>query len=316
MMRAIYNKHPWPVPIVKESENKYLTGQNLTYKQMIGEADLTAEERVKYPVVINPHNMYKGIDRKFYHLDDPNDKAMYELMILSGYIAKTEAAYKKNRDRFVGYFFDPENEAIKANEFEDKVFEAQSRVRAMSITEYDKILLALTYKISSYNVGGNLKGLSPDRKRYEILEACKTYPDEVLNCFSDYNPGIDEELFIIELINTGILFQKQDGSIMHGPAYIADSIDGVKKYLAKEENQYLRKKWQITLDERKGYVPQGSGSDFAGKHKMFDNMNLEELQRFVRNPANKIKYGEFKEIMEDREAIIEKLNVQYSGKSA
>ena len=165
-------------------------------------------------------------------------------------------------------------------------------------------------------MGGSLKGLSPDRKRHEILKACEDHPQEVLNCFADVNPGIDEELFIIELLNANILLQKQDGSIMHGPAYIADNIDGVKRYLAKEENQYLKKKWQIALDERKGYMPVGATEKFANKNKVYATMDLEELQRFIRNPANKIKYGEFREIFTDREAMITKLDVYYSSQPA
>jgi len=60
-MKKIWRKHNWYVPIVKEKEGVFLTGQDLSYKKMIGEEQLTKEERELYPFVIDPTEHYLSI---------------------------------------------------------------------------------------------------------------------------------------------------------------------------------------------------------------------------------------------------------------
>ena len=68
MVKPIYKKTPWIIPIEQLSPNNYLTGQNLSYEKMIGKMELTPEEKQKYPFVIDPTASYKAPDFQGYDI--------------------------------------------------------------------------------------------------------------------------------------------------------------------------------------------------------------------------------------------------------
>ena len=81
--KRIYRKYNWTIPIV-EFSGSYRTGQNLEFKKMIGEVPLLPEEEKLYPFVINPLNLYKLPHNRVLDTDIPSDKAIYDLVLLSG----------------------------------------------------------------------------------------------------------------------------------------------------------------------------------------------------------------------------------------
>jgi hypothetical protein len=74
----------------------------------------------------------------------------------------------------------------------------------------------------------------------------------VLNCFPENNPGIETELFILELVHYGIITQNAQGDIYFGQDFIASNIEEVKKLLTKEAYTGMKNRWGLALQKAKG----------------------------------------------------------------
>ena len=273
--KRIYQRNPWFIPIVKLGEKNYRTGQNLTYEEMTGQTPLSAEKAKEYPFIINPNVVYSVIDRTKFNAEDPRDLTYLTLMMLSGRIAKSQMEHQADPFKYDGYFYDKEGEAMSYNTFSDLAFRAETLVRQTPMEDYHKLILVLNYRIrSGFNVSP--KGVSPDYMRAKLIEAAKKWPSVVLNCFPENNPGIEAELFILELIHYGIITQNAQGDIYFGQDFIASNIEETKKLLTKEAYTGMKNRWGLALQKAKGGpLPDHIDEDPDGFVKTFvENIRL------------------------------------------
>jgi hypothetical protein len=249
--KRVYQRNPWFIPIVKLGERNFRTGQELTYEEMTGHAPLSPEKAKEYPFIINPERVYSVIDRTKFNAEDPKSLAFLTLMAMSGKIAKSQQEYQLDPFKYDGYFYDKESEAMSYNSFSDVVYRAETLVRQTPIEDYSRLILILNYRIrSGFNVSP--KGVSADYMRSKLIEAAKKWPQVVLNCFPENNPGIETELFILELVHYGIITQNAQGDIYFGQDFIASNIEEVKKLLTKEAYTGMKNRWGLALQKAKG----------------------------------------------------------------
>lgn len=249
--KPVYKRNPWFAPIVKIGEKNFRTGQDLTFEKMTGMTPLTPDEAIQYPFVINPDKVYSIIDRTWFNSEDRHDLAFLQLIALSGRIALSEMDYQADPFKFDGYLFDKEQTAKSYNSFSDQVYKAETLIRNTPMEDYQKLILILNYRIKSgFNVAP--KGVSPDYMRSKLIEAAKKWPAMVTNCFPEFNPGIDSEIFILELIHYGIITQNATGDIYFGQDYIASGVEETKKVLTKEMYTGMKNRWGLALQKAKG----------------------------------------------------------------
>ena len=125
----VYKKSPYTIPIFGES-GRFRTGQKLDTSKIISgrmkgnepaliPVALTEEERAKYPVVIDPTNHYKVRHLQWLYKDDDSDKAILNLLLISGYWAENKSLFDKNPVKYHGYLDDPITEAIAKNDIKN-----------------------------------------------------------------------------------------------------------------------------------------------------------------------------------------------------
>jgi hypothetical protein len=272
----VYNKAPYIIPILKVN-GVYKTGQDLTTNQMMSiriskdrfkeQEALTPEQKIKYPFVINPSGHYKVKHLDWLRRNDDYQKAMIDLLLLSGKCAENKTMFDSNPQRFVGYLEDAVGEAIAKNNIKDDQFEAAEILRQSSNEDYKRI--ALVFSFNTPNVFINTKA-PHDVLRGQLLELCDSHPKEIKACFSKYNPGIEKDIFVLECVDAKIIIRKDKGDLYYENDYIGKTIDDVKKYLAGRDKQHLYAKFQSLLDQKQGHTI-FTGNDYQGKK---DNISL------------------------------------------
>ena len=263
MTKPIYKKESWTVPIEMMSANNYITGQDVTYDKMTGKVPLTEEEKKKYPFIINPEDRYKVPDRQKFDITmdalgvplNPRDYAIYKLILVSNYIAENKIKYDIHPMRYIGYFYDTESEAKRGNEIDDLRYDAETLVRNAGLDMRKKVALLLNYKVPDKEFFINLATVSDDILKRELVKAAREHPELLTSCFPERNPGIEHELFIVELLHYNVVTQKPDGDIYSGARFLGSTIEDVVKTLGKQEMQPDISKWSIQLKELKGSKP-------------------------------------------------------------
>lgn len=260
--KPIYKKSPYIIPIINDGSNdnpRYRTGQKLDIQQIMPikvsknnykeSLPLTEEQKEKYPFVINPTAQYKVKHLDWLKKKDPFQKALYDLMLLSGEWADSKALFDQNPKIYVGYFEDALGEAIAKNIIRQERYEAESAVRMAGIDEYKRI--ALVFSFHKPNIIIPIKA-SPDEILNSLLELCDTYPKEVKMCFEKYNKGIDKDIFILECIDANIIQRKDKGDLYYDKDYIGTTLDDVKRYLGGKGHEDLYKKFQSLISQKNG----------------------------------------------------------------
>ena len=139
------------IPIV-EDNGRFLTGQDLTYKQMVGEEPLTEQQSVKYPFVINPNVPHKIRHNVNIDPDNPEAKAIIKAALLSGRIAASKVEYRDGIHD--GYIIDPEVEAnAELKEF-DMVAAAFDVIKETKTEDLDILTLLVSLQ-PCYQYGRN-----------------------------------------------------------------------------------------------------------------------------------------------------------------
>lgn len=263
MTKAVYKKSPWIIPIEQVAPNTFNTGQQLTFDKMIGKTALTEEEKSKYPFVIDPTGNYRVPDRQSYDVSvdqmgvpvNYRDYAMYKLILNTGEFAEDKIKYDLSPMKYVGYFYDKESEAVRYNAIDDLRYEAETLIRESNLDTRKRVAMLLNYKMPDKEFFINLKSTSDDILKRELVKASREHPELLMSCFQEKNPGIEKEIFIVELLFYGLIQQKPDGDIYSGTRYLGNSIDDVVKSLSKFEMQGDMNKWGIQLSEMKGNKP-------------------------------------------------------------
>ena len=276
----IYKKHPWSIPIEKIG-NEYLTGQDLSVEKMTGKKSLTEEERKKFPFVLNPNNFYKARDRQWYDLRIEEDFTLYKLILFSRMVAPSERVYRGDVMKYIGYFYDPEREAVDENKMLDLSFEAEQFIRNIPLERYAEIILLLNYKLKSDEFNITPTGISPDRQKREMINASRKWPAEVLDCDPSRNRNIEEDIFILQLIHYNILSQRVNNELFYGKEYIGTSITDVKEYLKKETRVHLRQKFNALLSEKQGKISPEAVDKVIARADHSDSSIVDQYNTYV-----------------------------------
>ena len=245
-----YKSVAYNIPIAKDGES-YITGQNLTLKKMLGTDSLTPDEQIKYPFVINPEKMYKIKHLTWLGRDDAYQNTIIDLLLISGKWAKDKLEYDNDTVKYDGYFEDPIAEAVAINYFKDDRFDAETCIRGASIEDYQKIALMVNFL--SPDVAINVS-MNRDLVLKQLYDVCDTKPLIVKSCFAKYNKGVDKDIFILECLHYNILRRIDNGDIWYLQDYIGKTLDDVKRYLGKKENEHLWGKFQALLEQSKGHT--------------------------------------------------------------
>ena len=226
-----YRKVPYPaVAPYDESTGSYYTGQEiipgeegsigLSYEQMIGKKDLLKKQSDKYGFIIVPILLKKdnSVEQKIHSLMhnrtfnltlnasgnpvSPKDywefnfftklKTSYDDML----IAPSKKEYIKGKNYF--YVEDKEAEAVDSIATEEAYYNAMSFVKKNESDEkHYELALLLNYRVPNFNINPNT--LTMNQLRGSIYEACRKYPDKVLECNPEQNPNIKKEAFFLKL---------------------------------------------------------------------------------------------------------------------
>lgn len=298
--KRIYRKYNWTIPIV-EFSGSYRTGQNLEYKKMIGEIPLTPEEEKLYPFVINPLNLYKLPHNRLIDLDNPSDKAIYDLVLLSGKFAKSKVEFKKASH--YGYFEDKEIEAsvIIADVMDETA--ALSKIIELNAIEIDSISLMLNYSTKKEDFDISVNNSSTNQKKAAMIKLARKNPKVILNCFEDYNPDSKDDLFIYKLIHHKLIiktmndFYESAGGVRG--RYLGKSLNDVKDFLNKKTNFSVADKFRNLLKQYEtGMVVTIPISEVE------NNVNPEDKKKML---VSQIKADLFDNELEKAELKIEKL---------
>lgn len=249
--KKIYKKHPFYVPIIKDGEGVFLTGQDLTYNKQVGKEVLTKEEREKYPFVIDPTDFPKIYEGQTLNTDLYYDRAILNLALISGKIATSKSEHEKNKVKYVGYVEDELAESKFYNEVADMKYEAETLIRSLPISEYGKIALIVNYTMGK---SINVDSMPEDYIKSKLLEAVNENPKEVLNCFPKHNPGIEQDMYILELLKYKILQKRSGNDIYDGDTFIGSSLSQAKNYMTLKAHAGEVDKWKFALDKAKGKV--------------------------------------------------------------
>jgi len=242
---------PYIIPITK-TKSGYLTGQNLPTEKMLNPALLNETERKSIPYVIDPTDHLRVNHSEWLRLDNPVDKARYELLLLSKKWAKSKKEYNDNKSIYDGYLEDRTIESKTNNDLRDQQFEVESLLRKSTVEDQKRIALKLNSMIPIFNA--NVNNLTIDELKNILLDACRDFPDKVKECFSQYNSKVEFEFFILELVQHGILKKNPDGSYFDGKDYIGSNMTNIELWVDKNENSYRKNKWAGLLQERKGNI--------------------------------------------------------------
>ena len=238
------------MPIVFQN-NKWYTGQDLTEAQMRGTEVLTAEQRKKYPFVINPEGYYKVQNNRPFVKGDPFDEALYTICILSEKVAETKEDY--NPAKHIGYFEDKKREAQQVVKKFNLKYEAMKAIMDTSEVDINAVVLMLNYTAKKETFNINPTTASPDEKKSAIALVIDENPQLVLNCFEKWNPNVKDDMFVMKLlhhrliIKTGMDFYEATNGTKG--TYIGSTIERVKDFLTGKQNIHLKDKFSRLIEQ-------------------------------------------------------------------
>ena len=250
-MQKPQKKHPFTIPINKLRHQVFMTGQDLSYRKMTGAEELTSDEVKKYPVVIDPTELYKVTHMQPLDRNNDYDKAIEKLLLLSGRIAESKSVYDKTPVEFLGYIKDDLAESKADNMETDIAFEAEEAVRNSTIDDYKKIALIINYRLGKNN---DVNTMPDSYVKAELIKAAKSDPAAVKMCFPKWNAAVAQDIYILQLIKHKILTKKPNGDIFDNGDFIGSGLDAVTQYMRLESHKDSVSKWKTLLDQKLGLV--------------------------------------------------------------
>lgn len=332
-----YRKEPYPVlPIYSEQIGTYLTGQhidpnnpetkgNLTIKEMLGEDQISAEKKARFPYIIVPEVYVPLVHLRRFDLSkdnagdyvNPKDVAEFELFKIQDIVAPNKHSVQTNKHYF--YIENKEQEAKLNVSRRQLRYRAESLVmNNMSDNTYKEIALLLNYKIQDFKA--NVAYMSETLIQEAILNACESNPEQVIQCFSD---EAKDDLFIIKAEYHGCI-ERRGNSFFDGQQYLGDTIDEIKKFIRTEEGKRYMNRWhnQISNAEHKEAVNKPDNFDELVKDTLSaltideDLVKAQKLydQAFIERPGAE-QLIKLKQLIDEkskpkvtREQLLEKYN--------
>ena len=242
---VVNRKMGYIIPIV-ENNGRFLTGQDLTYKQMVGEEPLTESQRLKYPFVINPNVMHKVRHNSFMDTTIPETAALVELALLSGRIAANKSEY--NVGVHDGYIINPEFEADAEVKAFNMVSEAFAIIRDTKSEDLDILVLLASLQPNS----SNMEGLFTEKQKLSALyKLAQSHPANIINCSPKHNSTIKDQLFVAYCIKHKIILKKGSNYVIREDgqdiAYLGTTMVKAIAYL--DANSTLKDKLYTKLKE-------------------------------------------------------------------
>lgn len=258
--KDIYRKHDWVIPI-EQKDGSYITGQELTRKQMLGQEPLTPEQKKKYPFIIVPTNYYKVKNLKNFDLNSEKDQALLGLILSTKQIASSKKDYDEKSMTFIGYIENFQEEAKNSNTHTDKELEALVHIKDLSSDARKELAIILNFRESDFNV--NARIVSDELLRSKLNEYARKKPEAVLSTMDIYNPGVGNDKFIAMLLYHDLLKRKKDGGIYFLERFLGKTFKEVDERLNKSEYASIKDRLITELGKQKGEIP----SDFnISKH--------------------------------------------------
>lgn len=263
--RNKYTKFPFmAVPKFDTQMNTYITGQHiipgvtaenegLTVEEMTGIKPLNDAKLKRFPYVINPDNQTPVIHLSNLDLSTDEagrvinykDKALLDFYLLTGVVAPSKDAFVIDKHFF--YIKDDILEAEKRVSKKKYVYKAMKMIEEnTSSRKLSDVALLLSYKVPGYSL--NPKNMSLSQLEDSILEACEKYPEHILSC---YEKGAEEQLFILKLVNSGIIKRKDD-AFYDGQLFLGNQLSEVQIFMTKVENAGNIDKWIKQLRSYEG----------------------------------------------------------------
>jgi len=336
-----YMTDPFPA-LPAQAYGTYLTGQhidpnkpetrgNLTVDEMTGKAPISEEKMKKFGrYIIDPKKHLLLENLREYDLSkyedgsyvNPRDVQQFNFARnFCSNVAPNKTSVNPSTHSF--YLEDKEADAIAYNTFEDNVFDAEELIRKnCPISEYKNKAMLLNYRVQNYHL--DIEVLSDSQIKAELIKLCKKEPHHVLACFG---PKAEEDLYILKLVNYGILTMK-DGSFFDGSYFVGDSIDKVREFIKNplESNNKYANKWGRLILEKDGKLPPQSlnqsiappldpenknlaASTSDPNIEFFKKMGLPELQEYCRN--KKYAKAEFETFKDDENQLREYVLSRY-----
>jgi CRISPR/Cas system-associated endonuclease/helicase Cas3 len=122
-----------------------------------------------------------------------------------------------------------------------------------------------------------LKVLSKNQLEFKIMEACKSHPDTVSECFSK---RAKEIMYVLKLVDYDIVSMKS-GAFYDGSIFIGNTPDSILDYIRKEENKEIILKWAEAYRKKEGVVIEGIDDKDIATDK--DKMYAEAKNEFETN---------------------------------
>ena len=126
--------------------------------------------------------------------------------------------------------------------------EALQKVKNLNMDQVVEVGLLIDYLIPTANV--DVKTYSPGVILAELCRQCEKNPDIMLDCFK---PSAKEDIFILNLCKEGIIRKNADG-FHDGGRYIGSSLESVRDYKNKKENNAAIERWSVELLRKQGKV--------------------------------------------------------------
>ena len=209
LTKPAHRKNGFIVPIL-EDNGRFQTGQDLTYKQMLGIDPLTDVQLQKYPFVINPDVLHKIKHNVNMDVNQAEARAIIELALLSGYIAKSKAEY--NSGIHEGYVIDKESDAIVEYDLNMKIAKAFEVISKTKVEDLDILctLVSLQYNAPS------LEGANTEKQKISALyKIAKEVPDNIINCSPEHNPHIEDEMFVAYCVKHNLIRKKGNSFVLY-----------------------------------------------------------------------------------------------------
>ena len=227
--------------------NTYITGQQklpgdpstedgLTLNQMLGIDPLTAEQKEKYPMVINPTQYYKFNHNHRFNLDNPEDEQLLNFLIaVERGIAPSKKQFMKGKHTH--YLEDQQLEAKEEITEFDSQYEAMKHIKSASFEVVQDVARYLTYSKKDFKV--NIKSVSKDELYASLYKVCKETPHVIISCFTK---DIKDEMLIMKMIDAGVVVVR-NGEFYEGNDFLGTSMNAVVEFMRKKENASRLSKW-------------------------------------------------------------------------
>jgi hypothetical protein len=202
--------------------------------------DINSEMTAPVPgtnIVLSDRNFHVEVKNgKTLDLSNPNDAFMLKVLMNSGWIAKNKRVLNPNE----GHKFimeDPELDAEETSVKVDKVYDAVSLLREMSVEEKRdlcRLMGQYTNKMNEKKIDGFLKGRA------------QSDPDEIINLLEhkDYKYRV----FLKRLQDAGVI-RVEDGKYFYGETIVGIDQDTAVFYLRDQRNKDVIDQWGRFLNK-------------------------------------------------------------------